>query len=614
MAITTTTLRTLVAGHGKRFVGAAAALLAAAALQYSAPLIWQIVVDGVLADPDQAPAWVDRSVELFGGREHVRTHLWQPAALFVGITAAAGVFTWLRGRLAARASEDAIAELRRRLYDRLHHLPLAYYDRAETGDLVQRCTSDVDKVRTFLESQLPEIVHAWVMLIVALPVMAILDVRTTLVALALVPLVLGFSAGFFRRARERFADVDVAEGRLTAALQENLTGIRVVRAFARQRFEALRFARVNDGQRRATARLFDGLAWYWSSSDLLVLTQRGVLLAYGATRVAEGTLQVGALLYFITAAGMFIYPLRMMGRILADLGKTQVAIERLAAVLDEPVEGHADPVDEPRDRARGAIELTSLRFAHADGPPAVDSVSLEIPAGSSVAIVGASGAGKSTLVDLLLRLRDPQSGTIRIDGVDITRLPRKQVRRWVASVLQEPFLYSRSVADNLRFGRADADDGALEAAARVAAVHEAVAAMADGYATLVGERGVTLSGGQRQRLALARALLTEAPVLILDDALSAVDTQTEAAILDALAARRGRCTTLLIAHRLTTVALADRIVVLDRGRVVEQGSHAELLARGGVYARAWALQTELTVSKPAEGSRSSELRGEGAVS
>jgi ATP-binding cassette subfamily B protein len=592
-------LHELLVGDRARFAAAVVALVVASCLLYVAPLMPQLVIDGVLAPADQASPGMQRAVAALGGRTWLREHLWAPAAWLVAITAAAGVFTYLRGRLSSIASENTIRRLRERLYDRLQHLPSAYFDRAETGDLVQRCTSDVETVRTFLESHVVEIGRASIMFVVPLPLMFLIDARMTAIAVMLVPLLFGFSLWFFLRVRRSFTAVDEAEGRMTAMLQENLAGIRVVRSFARQDFECARFAVHNAEHRDATARMFALLAWYWSSTDLLCLAQRGLVAVYGIVRIVDGTLQVGAFLYFLTAVSMFVFPLRMMGRVVADLGKTTVALARLHEILGHATE--AAPAEPARFApARGELVLEHVRFAHGDAAPALEDLSLRIAAGTTVAIVGASGAGKSTLVELLLRLRDPDTGSIHLDGVDLRTLDRKQVRERIVAVLQEPFLFSRSVAENLRFARPDAELDALVEATRTACVHAAVEGLPGGYDTVVGERGVMLSGGQRQRVALARALLREPTVLVLDDSLSAVDTRTESTILGALAARRGRHSTIIIAHRLTTVRAADRIVVLERGRVLEQGSHHELLAANGAYARMWAQQQDAAASPTAD--------------
>jgi ATP-binding cassette subfamily B protein len=504
------------------------------------------------------------------------------------ITGSAGGLTYLRGRWSATATEDIARRLRDRVYDHLQRLPARYFDGAETGDLLQRATSDVETVRVFLANHLVEIARALLMLVVPLPVMIALDWRMAAVAVLLIPMITAFSTLFFVRMRAAFKHTEEAESRLTATVQENLTGIRVVRAFGRQDLEVERFSRHNAAYRYLDNRLYWLMAIFWSTSDLMTFAQQSLVVGAGVYWVSEGQLEVGAFFYFLTAVGMFMYPLRQMGRIVADLGKATVALGRLGEILDTPVESREGL---EMWEARGAIELQQVTFAYGQGAAALSNVSLSIPAGSTVAFVGASGSGKTTLVSLLLRFYEPSSGVIRLDGHNLADLNLHALRRQLAVVMQQPFLFSKTLGENLVLGRAEATWADRVAAASSAMIHETIDGLDEGYDTKVGERGVTLSGGQRQRLALARALLQRPSVLILDDALSAVDTATETAVLERLAAAKGKQTTLIIAHRLSTVASADCIYVMDGGCVVERGDHDTLLGLGGIYAELWRIQT-----------------------
>ena len=324
-----------------------------------------------------------------------------------------------------------------------------------------------------------------------------------------------------------------------------------------------------------------------------MLVQQALVLFSGAYFIATGSLTVGTLFAFLMFLNMLLWPVRQMGRTLTELGKSVVALNRIGEILSVPVESDPEKPITPAEPSAGRIEVRDLVFRYGEEESELNGISFTVEPGETLAIVGPSGSGKSTLMSLLLRLYDYQSGSIRFDGHELTDLDRSWVRSQFSVVMQEPFLYSKTIGENIRLSRAGAVDQDVAEAARLADIHETISSFGSGYRTLVGERGVTLSGGQRQRVALARALLQETPVLLLDDALSAVDAETEATILEALRSRHGRRTTLVIAHRLSTLAHADKVIVMEGGRITQAGRHSELLEREGLYRRLWSIQTTL---------------------
>lgn len=584
-------LWTLTAGYRRRYAAAIAAMATGTIFLLLVPYVMKWALD-----------------ELTAETATITGTLVPAGLLIVAFHVVHGGFTYLRGRWAAQASEGITRDLRHRLYAHLEQLPCSYLDRIETGDVVQRCSSDVETVRVFLAAQVVEIGRVSLFLLVAIPLMLAEDVRMTVVSLSVVPFIITFAVMFFAKVRKLFELVDEAEGRLTTVLQENLTGVRVVRAFGQQDYEIEKFQRQNDEFRDLEYRLFFTLSNYWGVSDILCLSQLGVILVGGGYFVLQGSITTGSWIMFFWLLRTIVWPIRHFGRVLADSGKATVAIARIQEILDQPTEqasaedGLLDSsLDAPRDdrstpgidQVAGDIEVRDLSFSYRTGTPALHNISLRIDEGSTVALIGPPGSGKSTLVSLLVRLYEYEEGSVSIGGNEVRSTPRTALRRAFGIVQQDPFLYSATINENLRVGYHDAPEERIYEAAKDAAVHDNILRLGSGYETKIGERGVTLSGGQRQRLAIARAFLREPTFLVLDDSLSAVDTKTEARILETLAERTGRQTTILISHRLSSTRLADKIFVLRDGRVEQEGSHDQLVSQPGYYQRLWEIQGKL---------------------
>ena len=566
------TLWDLTRGHRVRYISAILAMAASNVFLFGVPLVMKDAIDRVTA----------------GG-----VVPWSFAAAVVALTAGAGFFQYLRGRWAAIASEGIVRKVRDRLFVHLERLPASYHDRSGTGDLVQRCTSDVETVRVFLSGQIVEIGRSVLLFGMAVPLLLSMNVALTLVAICLFPVIVAFAIAFFRRIQILFLASDEAEGEMTTVLQENLTGIRVVRAFARQEFECEKFAVKNALFRDRTDKLIRFLGAYWAVSDLLCVGQIFLTLLVGTWWMAEGRLTLGTLFAFQLLVNFVLWPVRHLGRVLTDTGKAIVALRRLREILEVPEELDAPEAAANPERLEGALEVTGLTFGFDPARPVLSDVSFSLRPGETLALVGPPGAGKSVIVQLLLRLYDYDRGSIRLDGRELSSLSRDFVRRRIGVVLQEPFLFSKTLAANIRMGHTDAHWDRIVESSQDAGIHATIESFEHGYDTLIGERGVTLSGGQRQRVAIARALVKDPDVLILDDALSAVDTHMEARILDALSRRSGRRTTIVIAHRLSTVTHAERILVLDRGRIVQSGTHDELVQQAGPYRELWRIQGSL---------------------
>lgn len=579
---------------GKRllYFGAIISIGFATLFSFLSPLVIRLTVDSIIGDKEMnAPIVIINMIEKIGGTSILAKNLWICGLVLILLSSLNGIFTFFRGKWSAVASESTARSIRNKLYDHLQHVTYDYHVKAETGDLIQRCTSDVETIRAFLAMQFVEIGRALFMLSMALIIMLSLDVRMTMVAMIVVPIIFAFAIIFFMKVKKAFKASDEAEGRLSTVLQENLTGVRVVRAFARQDYEMDKFDVKNAEYRDLTYKLLKLLANYWSFSDLLCMLQIGTVLVFGSYWTSIGNISLGTLIVFTTYEGMLLWPVRQMGRILTDLGKTIVSLKRIEEILEQPIEEPS--LSEQKPRIKGAIEFKNVTFGYDESKPMLKNVSFKVKAGQTVAILGPTGSGKTSLVHLLPRLYDFQSGSITIDGIDIRNIEKKWLRKHIGIVLQEPFLYSKSIIENIGLAKENAVEAEVYKAAQTASIHSVIEEFEKGYDTVVGERGVTLSGGQKQRVAIARTLILDCPVLVFDDSLSAVDTETDTAIRKALKHRDKTATTFIISHRITTLSEADFIIVLDAGEVVQIGTHNELVNSPGLYQRIWSIQNAL---------------------
>lgn len=581
----------LVGANRHHFLSATVFVLLAVCASYAIPFVTSFTLDYVIrgdASGLRLPAFLLQWLDRLGGRDYFLSHLYLCAIALIAFTMLNGLFTFLRRREIAFASEGVAKTLRDQLYRHLEDVPYDYHKHVSTGDLVQRCTSDVNTVRRFISVQLMEIVRTVCMILVAILVMFSIHPVMALISMAMMPLLTLSSFLYFKYVRRYFTESDEAEGRLSTMLQENLTGIRVVRAFGQQRAELERFTKIDMEFRDKTYRLIRLLGYYWGCSDCAGYLQIALSLVAGVLFVVKGEFTLGNVTLFTTYTGMLTWPVRQLGRILADMGKATVSLGRLDEILSAPVE--TEPGRALKADLRGDIVFDHVCFGYDRYDDVLKDVSFTVHQGETIGILGSTGSGKSSLVQLLQRLYCVTAGKITINGTNINDIEHGHLRRNIGIVLQEPFLYSRTIRENIGIVRPDASLDEIQNAARIASVHDVIESFEQGYDTVVGERGVTLSGGQQQRIAIARTLMQQAQILIFDDSMSAVDTETDAAIRHALHSMRHDGITFLISHRITTLCEADRILVLEDGKLVQEGTHRQLMAEDGLYRRIAAIQ------------------------
>ena len=521
---------------------------------------------------------------------NVRQALLLAAILVVAAAVLSGIFNYLSKMCLAKGSENFLKSIRDTLYHHTQYLPFSWHVQHQTGEIIQRCTSDVEVIRNFVCRQLPEVFRICFLIILYLGIMFSMNVPITLAAAAVFPVIIGYSAFFHSRIGKRFQDADEAEGALSSTVQENLTGVRVVRAFGREKYEIDRFDQKNNAYSDLWVYLGKLMSVFWASGDLITNLQVLTVMVLGVVFAVEGRITLGEFIAFLSYNASLTWPVRSLGRIISDMSKAGVSMERVAYILEAEEEDATDANNKPA--LTGDICFRNVSFAYSLDHPILKNINFTIPAGSTFAILGTTGSGKSTLVHLLNRLYDlPEGcGSITIGGTDIRDIDRQYLRQNIVMVLQEPFLFSRTIRENIGITKEKLLDEEIRHAAEIACVDESIQHFTDGYDTIVGERGVTLSGGQKQRVAIARMLMKQAPVLVFDDSLSAVDTETDNKIRKELKKEMEKATVIMISHRITSLMQADCIIVMDKGEIQQMGTHDQLIQQDGPYKDIYEIQ------------------------
>lgn len=558
------------------------------------PRIIGITVDSIVGNAEfDLPAFVVEFINSLGGRDFLRANLWVVTIAVIGFALLEGVFRISYKMSNAIGSETLVENIRNSLYKHIIRLPFEWHGQNATGDIIQRCTSDVETIKSFLSEQLVTLFRLVVLIALAVIYMLRIHVGLTMVVIVFIPITVAQSLYFHKKIAAAFEKTDAEEGKLSSIAQENLTGIRVVRAFGREEYERRRFEKQSEAYANSDLGLVRIFLAFFSFGSLISRLQIFLIILLGVWFCSKGSITGGQYIEYISYVIMISWPIRRLGRIISQMSKTSVSIDRLRYIMNSAEEEDEEgalivPVNED-------IEFKNISFEYVKGEKILDDVSFKIKAGSTVGILGGTGSGKSTLMYLLERLYDLQddtNGEITIGNVPVNRIKRRHIRKRIGMVLQEPYLFSKTLAENISISNDKRELEDIRRAAGIASLDKTIESFTDGYDTFVGERGVTLSGGQKQRTAIAQTLIKKPDVLIFDDSLSAVDTETDERIRRALNKETQDQTVILIAHRITTLMHADNIIVLDRGRVVEEGTHKELINKGGIYKKIYELQLQ----------------------
>lgn len=516
------------------------------------------------------------------------------ALAFVGLALFEGSFTFISGRLAAYTAEGIALRLRNYLYDHLQRLTFSYHDKTQTGEMIQRCTSDVDALRRFFNDQAIGIGRIILLFMINFIALLNLNVTLGLISVIVVPFVIITSYLFFRQVRKAYEAFQEQEGILTTTLQENLTGVRVVKAFARQKFETDKFERDNWEKFLRGRRLLGMHSAFWPLSDILCGAQMLGGFTTAAILAINGQITVGTYLAYAGLVVWLIWPMRNLGRLIVQTSTGLVSLKRVQEIIRQEREPLLTGSYQPQEKINGALDFDHVDFEYESGIPILKDISFSVEPGQTIALIGSTGSGKTSLVNLLPRFYEYTGGSLKLDGIELNNYPRQFLRQQIGIVEQEPFLFSRSLRENITYGvNRPVSQAEVETAARDAAIHEVIMSFPNGYETVIGEKGVTLSGGQKQRVAIARTILKDPQILLLDDATSSVDTETEAEIRQSMVRLMHNRTSFIIAHRIQSVTNADLILVMDKGQIVQRGRHTDLIKEDGIYRRIYDIQTRI---------------------
>ena len=565
------------------YAGATLALAGSALAKTFTYLLLRFFADNVLTQGE------------YIGNNLTQTFIWIGLG-FVGLALVEGGLAFVSGRLAAFTAEGLTRRIRDFLFDHIQRLSFSYHATTPTGDLIERVTSDVDSLRRFFSEQAIGMGRIILLFVINFAALLRLNVELALISVVVIPFMLLVSLWFFKQVTKRYEEYQAQEAVLSTTLQENLTGVRVVKAFARQEYEKGKFEKDNWGKYLKGKLLLFMHSMFWPLSDIVLGLQMLFGFIYGAMMAIDGDITVGTYIAYAGLVIWLIWPIRNLGRIIVSASTGMVSYGRLMEVVKQVREPLLDGKHQPDAPVRGDIVFENVSFIYSDGEHHVlKDISFHVRPGQAVALLGSTGSGKTSLVNLLPRFHEYTGGRILVDGVELKDYSRAYLRRQIGIVEQEPFLFSRSIRENITYGVGrDVSQEEVERAAKAAAVHDVILSFPDGYNTLVGEKGVTLSGGQKQRVTIARTLLKNPRILILDDSTSSVDTETESEIRGALNQLMENRTTFIIAHRIQSVMVADLILVLDKGEVIQTGTHLELVAqKDGMYRRIYDIQTRI---------------------